>query len=87
MERVRTIFEKGLHFGLLTVDNNPNNVVAAGRFCTKDKETPTFVRLESNLGAGMYRLTVRTPSPILTAGLGQILGTQLQLPSALNTIP
>lgn len=54
----------GMRLNILQgLDPNPTNIVAAASCCS----SPVLLRLEANAAQGMFRMTIRTPLPRLTA--------------------
>jgi len=75
---VSKVLTSGLKFTLLNnVDPNMNNIVGTGNFATPTGRTPFLFRIESNPEHSMYRLSVRSSSPYISAGVLRILDTHL----------
>ncbi|KAI8489577.1 AP-2 complex subunit alpha-2, partial [Branchiostoma belcheri] len=64
----------GFGFGLLDgVDPNPDNFVGAGIIKAQSSQVGCLLRLEPNMQAQMYRLTLRTSSTSVTTRLADLL--------------
>ncbi|XP_078585577.1 AP-2 complex subunit alpha-2-like isoform X1 [Branchiostoma floridae x Branchiostoma japonicum] len=64
----------GFGFGLLDgVDPNPDNFVGAGIIKAQSSQVGCLLRLEPNMQAQMYRLTLRTSSKSVTTRLADLL--------------
>jgi len=77
LQYLTKLLQMGLGFGLLNIDSNPNNIVAAGNFVSTTKQALALLRIETNIEANMYRLTLRTFSPQLTEALKVTLTNHL----------
>eukprot|EP00276_Gloeochaete_wittrockiana_P008207 CAMPEP_0184653344 /NCGR_PEP_ID=MMETSP0308-20130426/11042_1 /TAXON_ID=38269 /ORGANISM="Gloeochaete witrockiana, Strain SAG 46.84" /LENGTH=1204 /DNA_ID=CAMNT_0027088731 /DNA_START=109 /DNA_END=3723 /DNA_ORIENTATION=+ len=68
----------GLRVGVLKgVDPNPANILAVGVFCSKGSQTPVMLRIETNMVAQAYRITIKTGNNQVTASLLQLITAQL----------
>ncbi|XP_071974260.1 AP-2 complex subunit alpha-2 isoform X2 [Engystomops pustulosus] len=61
---------------LENVDPNPSNFVAAGIIQTKSRQVGCLLRLEPNMQAQMYRLTIRTSKEEVSQRLCDLLSEQ-----------
>ncbi|XP_066438956.1 AP-2 complex subunit alpha-2-like isoform X2 [Eleutherodactylus coqui] len=61
---------------LENVDPNPSNFVAAGIIQTKSRQVGCLLRLEPNMQAQMYRLTIRTSKEDVSQRLCDLLSEQ-----------
>ncbi|KAJ5067616.1 ap-2 complex subunit alpha [Anaeramoeba ignava] len=69
----------GIKLGILpAVDQNPNNIVIAGVFCSKKKQVGILGRVEVSQVKKMIKLTLKTPSSTITSALRKIFLSQLQ---------
>eukprot|EP01097_Dermamoeba_algensis_P003798 TRINITY_DN2586_c0_g1_i1.p1 TRINITY_DN2586_c0_g1~~TRINITY_DN2586_c0_g1_i1.p1 ORF type:complete len:877 (-),score=197.89 TRINITY_DN2586_c0_g1_i1:104-2734(-) len=72
------LLQMGLGFGLVMgIDANPNNVVAAGNFISSTKQVVCLLRIETNMEANMYRLTLRTFNQQVTDAIKLTLANHL----------
>jgi len=72
------LFSTGFRFAVLQgVDPNANNLVAAGTFRSTTMQTVCLIRIETNPGHQMYRVTVKSQSPQVTAALKDLIQDQL----------
>lgn len=62
---------------LAGVDPNVNNLVAAGTFCSTSKQVVCLLRIETNPGVGMARVTIRTFHGPVTEALRLLVIPQL----------
>jgi AP-2 complex subunit alpha len=78
MTWLQKLVNVGCRFAVLQgVDPNVNNLVAAGNVTTSSSTVPCFVRMETNAAAAMYRITVKSSNALITAGVKDLLATQL----------
>jgi len=80
------LLAEGFHLSVIPNEGsswNVNNVVAAGLFTCATKQFPVLLRMEVSPTTFLYRLTIRTPSPILTASIMAILSVILGKPTSL----
>jgi AP-2 complex subunit alpha len=67
---VTNVLKLGIHLQVLSgVDPNPANIIAAGTFFADQnkRELHVYARLETNVDAGVFRLSARADDRLLTA--------------------
>jgi len=75
---VTKVLTTGLKFTLLSnVDPNLNNLVGTGNYSTSTSKTAFLFRIESNPEHQMFRISVRSSNPHVTAGVARLLETYL----------
>lgn len=78
LRAITHVLARGLHMGGLTgIDPNVNNLVAAGTLHTTTKQVAILLRIETNPGVGMIRLTIRSESGQVTAAIKNLVSAQL----------
>jgi len=74
---ISRVLSSGLHMGVLSIDPNVNNLVAAGTLYTATRQVLILMRIETNPSAGMIRLTIRSESGQVTAAIKNLVSAQL----------
>eukprot|EP01117_Protostelium_nocturnum_P020203 TRINITY_DN898_c0_g1_i1.p1 TRINITY_DN898_c0_g1~~TRINITY_DN898_c0_g1_i1.p1 ORF type:complete len:933 (+),score=327.40 TRINITY_DN898_c0_g1_i1:186-2984(+) len=75
---VNKVLTVGLSLTVLpNVDPNLNNIVGTGSYVTSTSKTPFLFRLESNAAAEMFRVSVKSPHPLVASGIMRLLEIHL----------
>lgn len=65
---IKNLLANGFRMAILTnVDQNPNNIVAAGMFNSEQAQQGVLIRVECNPSAVAYRLTVRSTNAVVSS--------------------
>eukprot|EP01101_Sappina_pedata_P001386 TRINITY_DN11474_c0_g1_i1.p1 TRINITY_DN11474_c0_g1~~TRINITY_DN11474_c0_g1_i1.p1 ORF type:complete len:261 (+),score=82.88 TRINITY_DN11474_c0_g1_i1:32-784(+) len=78
------MFSEGFHLCVIPGKSwNQNNVVGSGLFHSNDGIIPVLVRMEISATTPLYRITVRSPTPILSTALLGIASTIFGRPASI----
>jgi len=75
---IRKFLVDNYHMAVLDgVDSKESNIVAIAALSTNAKQIPVLLRLETNAEAKMFRITLRTQTPLATNTLASFFMSQL----------
>jgi len=75
---IRKFLCDSYHTAILSgVDSKESNIVAVANLSVGTNQMPVLLRLETNAEAKMFRITLRTPSPLATNTLASFMMSQL----------
>jgi len=78
VQNIRKLFVDSYRTALLSgVDSKESNIVAVATLSIGANQLPVLIRLETNAEAKMFRITIRTSSPLATNTLASFIMSQL----------